>query len=429
MKHVVFILAFIFSVNLSAQNNEKKYAKELNEYFTALTNLGKFNGNVLVSQNGHILLDQSYNIPGKAVELNVSKKSTFIIASVSKIFIKYGILKLAEQGKIKLSDRLNTFIPDFPNGNKISVEHLLYHQSGLPREIKEYEKYESLSLEKSIELAKSEALQFEPGTSTLYSNVGYFILHYIIEKSSEKGYQHFIDNEIIKKYQLENTGEFNSARSVSNFAYGFYNEEGKTLPISQASINRFETGNYYSTTADLYAFSKKLLSGEHMKKEQALKMFKDGLIIQAGGRPGYRAYYYQNLRSNVTFIFTANFSDMPFQKVTDDIISLLEGKTYTVPKEINKKAITVSEDILKQYIGQFTLDVDKSQTFTVTLENHFLYITDKEGEKTKIYPESQTSFFDTPDSEDGYIFSSKSDGTYDLTIISTGLTLKTTRTK
>ena len=429
MKHVVFILVFIFSVNLSAQKNEKKYTKELNEYFTALTNLGKFNGNVLVSQNGHILLDQSYNIPGKAVELNVSKKSTFIVASVSKIFIKYGILKLAEQGKIKLSDRLNTFIPDFPDGNKISVENLLNHQSGLPREIKDYEKYESLSLEKTIELAQSEKLQFEPGTHTLYSNVGYFILHYIIEKSSEKGYQHFIDNEIIKKYQLNNTGEFNSARSVPNFAYGFYNEEGKTVPISQASINRFETGNYYSTTADLYAFSKKLLSGEHMKKDQALKMFKDNLLIQAGGRPGYRAYYYQNLRSNVTFIFTANFSDMPFQKVTDDIISLLEGKPYTVPKEINKKAITVSDHVLKQYTGQFTLDVDKSQTFTVTLDNHFLYITDKEGEKTKIYPESQTSFFDTPDSEDGYIFSPKSDGTYDLTIISTGLTLKTTRIK
>ncbi|SFN13323.1 CubicO group peptidase, beta-lactamase class C family [Chryseobacterium oleae] len=429
MKHIVFIILFIFSVTISAQKSTGKYAKELDEYFTALTALRKFNGNVLVSQNGKILLDQSYTMPGKADGLSVSKKSTFIIASVSKVFIKYGILKLAEQGKIKLSDHLNQFIPDFPDGSKISVENLLYHQSGLPREIKDYEKYENVSLEKTIELAKSEKLQFEPGTNTLYSNVGYFILHYIIDKSSEKGYQHFIDNELIKKYQLKNTGEFNSARSVPNFAYGFYNEEGKTVPISQTSINRFETGNYYSTTADLYAFSKKLLSGEHMKKDQALKMFKDSLLIQAGGRPGYRAYYYQNLRSNVTFIFTANFSDMPFQKVTDDIISLLEGKSYSVPKEINKKAITVSDDVLKQYTGQFALDLDPSQTFTVTLENHFLSITDKSGEKTKIYPESQTSFFDAPDSEDGYIFSKKSDGTYDLTIISTGLTLKTTRTK
>ncbi|KMQ65641.1 hypothetical protein ACM46_07140 [Chryseobacterium angstadtii] len=419
----------IFSVDLSAQKNTGKHAKELDKYFTALTDLGKFNGNVLVSQDGQILLDQSYNILGKANDLNVNQKSTFIIASVSKVFIKYGILKLAEQGKIKLSDHLNTFIPDFPAGNKISVENLLYHQSGLPREIKDYEKYESLSLEKTIELAKAEKLQFEPGTNTLYSNVGYFILHYIIDKSAEKGYQHFIENEIIKKYQLKNTGEFNSAHSLSNFAYGFDREAGKIIPISQTSINRFETGNYYSTTADLYSFSKKLLSGENMKKEQALKMFKDGLLIQAGGRPGYRAYYYQNLKSKITFIFTSNFSDMPFQKVTEDVISLLEDKPYTVPKEINKKAITVSDDILKKYTGQFTLDLDQSQTFTVTLENHFLYITDKGGEKTKIYPESETSFFDTPDSEDSYTFSLQSNGTYALTIISTGIPLKTTRTK
>ncbi|PKF74253.1 serine hydrolase domain-containing protein [Chryseobacterium sp. PMSZPI] len=427
MKHLIFFLTLVFSLHLSAQDNSK-HEKELDQYFTALTNLKNFNGNVKIVRNNTILLDKTYNIPDQINALKVDRNSKFIIASVSKIFIKYGILKLVEQGKVKLSDKINKYIPDFPNGEKISIENLMYHQSGLPREIRDYEKYESLSLDKTIELAKQETLQFEPGTQTLYSNVGYFILHYIIDNISDKGYWNFMQNEIIKKYQLKNTGEFNTAKSLSNFAYGFFSESGKITPVPHTSINRFETGNYFSTIDDLYSFSEQLLSGKNIKKELALKMFgNDQLLVQAGGRPGYRAYYYQNLKSGVTFIFTSNITDVPFQKLTEDIINLLENKPYSLPKKINKKAIQISDELLKKYTGKFALEVDNTQIFTIILEDHFLYIIDKDGEKTKMYPETQSSFFDNPESEDSYEFLSNNGEKYNLTIISTGIKLKTKR--
>ncbi|REC49657.1 serine hydrolase domain-containing protein [Chryseobacterium pennipullorum] len=424
MKILTLFFIFICSVKGFAQ----QYTKELDEYFTALSGLKSFNGNVRVAKNNTILLDKSYNIPNEQSTLKVNKESKFIIASVSKVFVKYAVLKLVEQGKLKLSDHLNQYIPDFPNGEKISIENLLYHQSGLPREITNYEKYESLSLEKTIDLAKDEKLEFEPGTRTLYSNVGYFILHDIIDHSSDKGYWNFMQSEIINKYQLKNTGEFNTSQSVSDFAYGFFTDAGKILPVPVNSINRFETGNYFSTIDDLYTFSTQLLSGKHMKKETALKMFgSDQLLVQAGGRPGYRAYYYQNLKSGITFIFTSNFTDIPFQKVTEDIINLLNGEPYSLPKKINKKAISISDEVLKNYTGKFALEADKTQTFTIILEDHSLYIIDRDGEKTKIYPETPSSFFDHPESDDAYQFSANSSGQYELTIISTGIKLKTKR--
>ncbi|WP_172625682.1 serine hydrolase domain-containing protein [Chryseobacterium panacisoli] len=406
----------------------QQYGKELDQYFTALTDLKNFNGNVKIAKNNILLLDKTYTIQDADKALQVNKNSKFIIASVSKIFVKYGILKLAEQGKLKLSDPLNKYIKDFPNGEKITIEHLLSHQSGLPREIKEYEKYDHLSLEKIIELAREESLQFEPGTQTLYSNVGYFILHYVIDKLSDKGYWNFIQTEIIKKYKLKNTGEFNTAQTLSDFAYGFSGENGRITPVSHTNINRFETGNYFSTTDDLYSFSQQLISGKNLRKDLVLKMFgKNSQLIQAGGRPGYRAYYYQDLKSGITFIFTSNFTDIPFQKVTEDIIHLLNGQSYTIPQKINKKAIEVPDEILKQYTGKFALEADQSQIFSIILEGHFLYILDKDGEKTKIYPESATSFFDNPKSEDGYQFLKGSDQQYHLIIISTGVKLNTKR--
>lgn len=424
MKTLISFLAFFYSVHTFSQNNNN-YEQKLDEYFSALTEIKNFNGNVIVAKNGRKVLDKTYNISGESDSLKINHNSKFIIASVSKIFIRYGILKLLEQGKINLSDKIAKFIPDFPNGDKISIEQLMDHKSGLPREIKDYEKYDHLKLDKIIELAKRESLEFEPGTKTLYSNIGYFVLHYIIDKVSNNGYWDFMQHEIIKKYKLNHTGEFNNTQSISDFAYGFSTENGKIIPVSRNSINRFETGNYFSTIDDLYLFSQQLLTGKHIKKSLALKMFGEkGVLIQAGGRPGYRAYYYQNITSKITFIFVSNYTDIPFQEVTGDVINILDDRPYEVPKKIYKKAIALSPEVLKRYLGKFELEADKTQTFTVSLENEQLSITDSDGEKTKIYPESEFSFFDNPESKDSYNFINH-DGKYNLVIISTGITLKT----
>jgi len=186
MKQITTLIIFtLISFGIFGQAPKNNLTYKLDEYFTALTNLKNFNGNVIISKHGQILFDKTYNIVGESDSLKVTRDSKFIIASVSKVFIKFSILKLAELNNIRLTDHLNKFIPDFPNGEEITIEQLMHHQSGLPRELTNNDTYSSLTLSKIIELAKREKLQFEPGTQTLYSNVGYFILHYIIDKTSE----------------------------------------------------------------------------------------------------------------------------------------------------------------------------------------------------------------------------------------------------
>lgn len=414
---------------LFAQPTSDSLTFKLDQYMAALTELKNFNGNILISKNGKTLLRKTYNISGAEDGLRVSENSKFIIASVSKVFIKYGILKLVELNKIKLEDKLKKYIPDFPNGNKITIEHLLHHHSGLPRELADYEKYDSLSLQKILSLAKLEKLEFKPGAKYLYSNVGYFILHYLIDKVSGIGYLPFIQKEILDKMKLKNTFEFNTVKNTSTFAYGFNYENGKIVPTSKKNINRFETGNYLSTVDDLFSFSEQLLSGRTIRKSLALKMFgKDSLLMQAGGRPGYRAFLYKNLKTGVTFIFTANYTDLPFQEMTTDIINIIDNKPYSIPQKINRKAIKVAVDTLNLYTGKFALEDDPRQMFTITVVNDNLVIEDNDGEKITIFPDSETTFFDNPLSKDGYVFTwNKQTGQFDFTIITNGLKLKTKR--
>ena len=429
MKYFLTLLFFTFKFNVFGQANNDSLTYKLNEYFTALTTLKNFNGNVIISMREQILLDKTYNITGENDSLKVERDSKFIIASVSKVFIKFSILRLAELNKLQLTDKLNKFIPDFPNGEKITIEQLMHHQSGLPRELINNDSYDSLSLSKIVELAKLEKLQFEPGTQTLYSNIGFFLLHYIIDKTSGNGYLAFIQNEVFRKMKLNNTMEFNSITSVSEFAYGFDNENGKVIPASKRNINRFETGNYLSTIDDLYSFSQQILSGKALKKSLALKMFgQDSILVQAGGRPGYRAYFYKNLKTDITFIFVSNYTDIPIQEVTADIINILENKPYIVPHKINRKEIRLPVEILKRYAGKFALEIDLNQTLTIQLVGDTLFNVDTNGEKTALHPDSENTFFESPTTKDGYIFMlNQQTNQYDLTIISTGLRLKTKR--
>lgn len=424
---LLFLLTL--SSGVFGQVNNDSLTNRLDEYFTALTSIKYFNGNVIIAKRGQILLDKTYNIAGETDSLKVTRGSKFIIASVSKVFIKFSILKLVELNKIRLTDHLIKFIPDFPSGEKITIEQLIHHQSGLPRELTNNDAYDSLSLSKIVELAKLEKLQFEPGTQTLYSNVGYFLLHYIIDKTSGNGYLAFIQKEIFRKMKLNNTLEFNSTKSVPKFAYGFDNENGKTVPASKESLNRFETGNYLSTISDLYSFSQQIISGEALKKSLAIKMFgQDSVLIQAGGRPGYRAYFYKSLKTDITFIFVSNYSDVPIQETTADIIHILENKPYEVPHKINRKEIQLSTEILKRYTGKFAVEADMTQTVSIQLIGNKLFNVDTNGDKTELHPDSETTFFEEPTTKDGYEFIfNQQTNQYDLTIIDTGIKLRTKR--
>ncbi len=429
MKKIASFLLLFITLNVFGQAKKDSLTYKLDEYFTALTSLKNFNGNVIISKKGQVLLDKTYTIVGETDSLKVSRDSKFIIASVSKVFIKFSILKLAELNRLKLTDKLIKFIPDFPNGEKITIEHLMHHQSGLPREVTNRDAYDNLALEKVVELAKLEKLQFEPGSAVLYSNIGYFLLHYIIDKASSKGYLEFIQNEVFKKMKLNNTSEFYASKVIPTFAYGFDNIDGKVVRIAQKSINQSETGNYLSTISDLYSFSQQMLAGKALKKSLALKMFEpDSVFAQAGGRAGYRSYFYKNLKTEVTFIFISNYTDTPFQEVITDIINILDNKPYQVPHKINRIEIQLSTEILSRYVGKFALEADLNFISSIELIGNKLFDVETNGDKSELHTDTETTFFENPTTKGGYVFTlNPQTNKYDLTIIDTGLKFKMRR--
>ncbi|MEO7673087.1 MAG: serine hydrolase [Pyrinomonadaceae bacterium] len=410
--------------------SENPTAAKINEYFTELTKLEKFNGNVLVALGNKVILKKSYNIPATVNGLKTSVNKQLMIASVAKLFVKFAFLKLDEQGKIKLDDKLTKFIPDFPNGHKISVRNLIDHTSGLPRELTDREKLKDVTLVKLVELAKKERLQFVPGTDTLYSNIGYQMLLYILLKAAPGGYENFIKKNLLKPFAMANTYEYNY-KKPKNFSSGFGYENKKITPADEAELKKFESGRYYSTIDDMYKFGQGLFNPRLTSKKVSGQMLKkDGDVSHAGAIDGYKSYFYVNRKSGLTYTFLSNYSKIPIVQITKDIPDIVAGKPYKIPAKINRVVIELKEDILKRYVGTYTLKADEKQSFELKMENGRLHFVQDDGSNVELFPESETIFFTDPHSDDIFEFvPDEKTKTYKLFLTSGGIRLETIKSK
>ncbi len=204
----------------------------------------------------------------------------FNLASITKQFTSVAILQLAEQGKISLQDSLQKFIPDFPlKGHTVTIENLLTHTSG----IKDYMQinYPSLYMERwdfspkqLIDSFENYALDFDPGDKFSYSNSGYYLLGYIIEKVSGKGYQSYVQDNLLKPLGLTHTFFDSAAIIIPNRvngyrkdSAGFKNEDYWSPTIEYAA------GRLISNVDDLLKWHYGLYSYQILKKEILQKAF------------------------------------------------------------------------------------------------------------------------------------------------------------
>lgn len=395
---LTILMCCFFNLIVVAQKHE------LHNYFTAHQKLNQFNGSILLAKNNEVIFQNSYNETNLNDSLKVTPQSKFIIASVSKVFVKIAILKLVDQNKLKLTDNISKYIPTFPNGDKITIEQLLFHKSGLPRELSNYENYEHLSLNQIIILSQKETLLFEPNTQTAYSNVGYFLLHYIIQETSGRKYLDFIQENVFKKLKLKNTFEYNNATNKKHFVYGFTNENDSIETTEIKTINQFETGNIITTINDLYYFSQRITNSNYLSKQSKTILFQtDSMLVQAGGRKGYRAYLQINLKNKTTFILLSNQNNIAFDEIIKETNNIIENKPFQLPQKSERKEIILPNEVLKKHEGIYISNEHKLNFTIKIIDNHLVAI-DPNNSKTILYAEADNSFFDNPNSKDTYLF-------------------------
>ena len=409
MRKIVLLFLLALPGILFAQSTSEK----LEQYFKAAEKAGLFNGTALVVQNGKVLMQGGYGVRNTDAATLSDVNTIYQIGSVTKQFTSAIVLKLAEEGKLAITDKVSKYLPDFPNAEKITIENLLSHTAGIYNytnngEFMEKDVEKPLHMNALYNMVKDKPLEFEPGSKMSYSNTGYMLLGYIIEKVTGKKYEDVVRQEIFTPLQMTHSGfDFKNLQAADKaIGYsGIQNGKGNKTMIVDSTVS-FAAGAIYSTVSDLDKWNNAVLSGKIIKKSSLENAFtprhnKYGLgwtidsvagkrvISHGGGIHGFLSYNLTIPEENTSVILLSNVSTSKPGKVSQDVMAILHDRPYTLPEV--KEEIAVDEKILKQYEGEYEL----APTFviTITVENGGLKGQPTGQPKVDLYATSETEFF------------------------------------
>lgn len=107
-------------------------AQEMEAYLQAYLETGYFMGSVLVGYGGEVVLSKGYGMANLEHNIPNTPLTKFRLASVTKQFTAAAILKLQEQKLLDVNNSIAAYLPDYPNGEQITVHQLLNHYLHFP---------------------------------------------------------------------------------------------------------------------------------------------------------------------------------------------------------------------------------------------------------------------------------------------------------
>lgn len=417
MKKILFSTAIIGAmcfaqINVKAQSSAD-FDKLVNQEFPTQNENGAA---ILVVRKGEILYRKGVGMANIELGVSVKPEMVFRVGSITKQFTAVAILKLVEQGKLSLQDELTKFIPDYPTqGNKITVEHLLTHTSGI-KSFTSLSKYQldahglqkDMSPLEMINMFKNEPMDFPVGTKFMYNNSAYFLLGYIIEKASGKTYQEYLQENLFKPLDLQNTYYDKHNFLIKNRVNGYHQGDKGLENEDYISLTQpYAAGALVSSVDDLYKWYKGIHEYKIVKKELLDKAFTsyklpDGkdtkygygwFLASIAGSPTHEhggaihGFLAQSIYLPKEEVFVAVLSNCTCKSPDDLAVNLA---ALTIGKSMTYKTIPVNTKDLEVYTGVY--DGEDGGERVITLEGNQLYSQRIGGPKLKIMPYEKDKF-------------------------------------
>ena len=285
-----------------------------------------------VLRKGKIVLLKSYGLANVEHQVPVKPETIFQSGSIGKQFTAAAVMILAQENKLSLDDHLSKYFPDVPASWKdITIYHLLTHTSGLgdyPPEIDLKRDYTENAL---LAAFKKAPLDFEPGTSWNYSNVGYVTLGILIGKITGKFYGDFVKERLFRPLEMTTAQVISEADIIPNRAAGYRLVKGelKNQQWVSPSTNSTADGSYYVSILDLAKWDAGLFTNKPLTRSSRQSIWtpaklRDGttkdygfgwhlgnyhghrLAFHGGAWQGFKSFIIRFLDTELTIIFLAN---------------------------------------------------------------------------------------------------------------------------
>jgi CubicO group peptidase (beta-lactamase class C family) len=414
------LLLFFICCALLAQSQSQPVTPDnivtrMDTYLATANKAYKFTGSALVAKGGKILLHKAYGYKDYRTKTANDTATKFPILSITKSFTAMVMLKLQEEGKLSLKDKLNKYFPGFPHAEQITLHHLITHSSGLYNFTSDIGEEDSsivcypVSKERVLQVFKDKPLDFKPGKGFSYNNSGFFLAGMVIEKVTGKAYEQVVRELIFEPLGMRSSGfDFINLPAQSRaMGYQFLNDEIQKPYRHYDSTVAYAAGSIYSTTGDMYKWAKAIAARQILSEASWKQAFKrqeadygygfflgqfsgKRFIRHSGGYPGFMSEYLYYPDEDLIIILLNNYGNYddsiwPIAMALTNIVFEKPYDLWTARKEVN-----LPETILRTYTGTFG---NKKTPVTFFLQEGKLHCRFSNGGQFPLFSESETSYF------------------------------------
>ena len=411
---LILTFGLLFNLTYAQQKDDKQLFIEFDKMLSEQFKTDETGATALVSRKGQIIYTKAFGMANLELNVPMQVDNVFRIGSITKQFTATAILQLMEQGKLNLQDEITKFIPDYPTqGNKITIEHLLTHTSGIANYSGITDAADRATLDftpnEMIDFFKNLPMRFATDTKWEYSNSNYFLLGYIIEKITGKTYEECLEENFFKPLGMTNSLYANDTRIIKNRAGAYTQGDNgyeNSQPLNMTHV--YSAGAIQSTVEDFFKWHQAVHSYKLVKKENLDKAFTRYKLTDGketaygyGWRLGYvyespSIWHGGKINGFVTMeiylpkedVFVAIFSNCDCnspEDITSRLVALAVGKPYEY------KEIPVENVILKGYTGVY--ENEKGQQRIITVSENQLYSQLGRSPKSKLKAHQKDKFF------------------------------------
>ena len=331
---------------IQVESFNAREAAFIDEEFSKMYRQGRFNGAVLVAEQGRVFYRRVFGVNDQANKDPLDINSAFQLASVSKMFTALSIMQLHEKGKLSYDHDVKFFLPDFPY-NGITIRDLLTHQSGLSNYMalsdEHWDQTKPLTNQDVYELFATykPKTYFKPGSRFNYSNTNYAFLALIVEKLSHMPFDEYVEKNIFAPAGMVHSFVFNPAKKRSNEVIGYSRSRRGLSKILEDYLNGvWGDKGIYATIDDMYRFDMALKYNVLVKSESIEEAFSplapqnrkhptkyygfgwrikylddEKVVYHFGWWRGFKTGYLKNVNKDITLIILNNTNSFPNHEV------------------------------------------------------------------------------------------------------------------
>lgn len=408
---VVSLALFLLLAGTAAAQDP---APKFDEYLNALVEQGRFTGSVLVARDGKVVFNKGYGFANVEFDAPNAPETRFRLGSITKQFTAAAVLLLQERGKLNVQDPICKYMDNCPAAwSEVTIHHLLSHTGGIPSftSFPDYlpKMMMPVTVQEMIARFKDKPLDFKPGEKWNYSNSGYYLLGYVIEKAAGESYESFLQKNVLDPLKMASTGYDHHDSILKRRATGYSLTKGKKVNSAYIDMTQpYAAGALYSTVGDLFLWNEALYSGKLISAKSLEAMITPvknnygyGLGVDAkpnrkiishgGGINGFSTYIARFLDEKVTVVVlrNADYGAPGPGKVSQDLGAILFGEKYEIPAVVSE--IKVDPRIFDGYAGQY--QIMPNVILTISNEAGHLMAQATGQPKVELFPESETKFF------------------------------------